>query len=137
MSMDFRTVNTTCSYCGCGCGLLLEVLDDKVISTLPVKTHPVSQGSLCIKGWNIHEFIGSDQRLTQPLMRKGSELAPVSWDEAMDAAAQGLKQVVEKYGPAAVAVLASAKVTNEENSLIQKFTRAAIGTNNVDHCARL
>ena len=135
--MDFRTVNTTCSYCGCGCGLLLEVLDDKVISTLPVKTHPVSQGSLCIKGWNIHEFVGSDQRLKQPLMRKGGELAPVSWDEAMDDAAQGLKQVVEKYGPDAVAVLASAKVTNEENYLIQKFTRAAIGTNNVDHCARL
>jgi len=70
-------------------------------------------------------------------MRKGGELAPVSWDEAMDAAAQGLKQVVDKYGPDAVAVLASAKVTNEENYLIQKFTRAAIGTNNVDHCARL
>ena len=70
-------------------------------------------------------------------MRKGGELVPVSWDEAMDTAAQGLKQVVEKYGPDAVAVLASAKVTNEENYLIQKFTRAAIGTNNVDHCARL
>ena len=135
--MDYRTVYTTCSYCGVGCGLLLEVLDDQVISTLLVKTHPVSQGSLCIKGWNIHEFIGSDQRLKQPLMRKNGELQPVSWDEAMDAAAKGLKQVVEKYGPDAVAVLASAKVTNEENYLIQKFARAAIGTNNVDHCARL
>src|SRR5665647_1641878 len=89
--MDFRIVNTTCS--GCGCGLLLEVLDDKVISTLPVKTHPVSQGSLCIKGWNIHEFVGSDQRLKQPLMRKDGKLVPVSWDEAMDTAAQGLKPV--------------------------------------------
>jgi predicted molibdopterin-dependent oxidoreductase YjgC len=135
--MDFRTVYTTCSYCGCGCGILLEVLNEEVISSLPVKTHPVSQGSLCIKGWNIHEFIGSDQRLQTPLMRKNGEFAPVSWDQAMDAAATGLKKVVEKYGPDAVAVLASAKVTNEENYLIQKFTRAAIGTNNVDHCARL
>jgi predicted molibdopterin-dependent oxidoreductase YjgC len=135
--MDFRTVYTTCSYCGCGCGILLEVLNEEVISSLPVKTHPVSQGSLCIKGWNIHEFIGSDQRLKKPMLRKGGELAPVSWDEAMDAAATGLKNVVAKYGPDAVAVLASAKVTNEENYLIQKFTRAAIGTNNVDHCARL
>lgn len=135
--MDFQTVYTTCSYCGCGCGMLLEVLDGSVIGTLPVKTHPVSQGSLCIKGWNIHEFIGSDQRLKTPLLRKGGELAPVSWDEALDAAAGGLKKVVEKYGPDAVAVLASAKVTNEENYLIQKFARAAIGTNNVDHCARL
>jgi predicted molibdopterin-dependent oxidoreductase YjgC len=135
--MDFRTVYTTCSYCGCGCGILLEVLNEDVISSLPVKTHPVSQGSLCIKGWNIHEFIGSDQRLQTPLMRQNGEFAPVSWDQAMDAAATGLKKVLEKYGPDAVAVLASAKVTNEENYLIQKFTRAAIGTNNVDHCARL
>ena len=135
--MDLRTVYTTCSYCGCGCGILLEVLNEEVIGSLPVKTHPVSEGSLCIKGWNIHEFIGSDQRLKTPLLRKSGELQPASWDEAMTAAADGLKKVVDKYGPDAVAVLASAKVTNEENYLIQKFARAAIGTNNVDHCARL
>jgi predicted molibdopterin-dependent oxidoreductase YjgC len=135
--MDFRTVSTTCSYCGCGCGILLEVLNEDVISSLPVKTHPVSEGSLCIKGWNIHEFIGSDQRLKTPLLRKSGELVAVGWDEAMDAAASGLKKVIEQYGPDAVAVLASAKVTNEENYLIQKLARAAIGTNNVDHCARL
>ncbi len=135
--MDFRTVYTTCSYCGCGCGMLLEVLDEEVISTLPVKTHPVSQGSLCIKGWNIHEFIGSERRLTQPLLNQGGKLAPVSWDEAMGAAAEGLKKVVAEHGPDAVAVLASAKVTNEENFLLNKFARATIGTNNIDHCARL
>jgi predicted molibdopterin-dependent oxidoreductase YjgC len=135
--MDFRTVYTTCSYCGCGCGILLEVMNEDIIASLPVKTHPVSQGSLCIKGWNIHEFIGSDQRLKSPLLRRNGELVPVSWDEAMEVAAQGLKKVVDTYGPDAVAVLSSAKVTNEENYLIQKFTRAALGTNNVDHCARL
>jgi predicted molibdopterin-dependent oxidoreductase YjgC len=135
--MDFRTVNTTCSYCGCGCGLLLEVLDEEVIATLPVKTHPVSDGSLCIKGWNIHEFIGSDRRLTQPLLAKDGKLTPVSWDESLDAAADGLKKVVAEHGPDAVAILASAKVTNEENFLLSKFARAAIGTNNIDHCARL
>ena len=135
--MDFRTVPTTCSYCGCGCGILLEILNEDVIASLPVKTHPVSQGSLCIKGWNIHEFIASDQRLKQPLLRKNGKLVPASWDEAMDAAATGLKKVIDKYGPDAVGVLASAKVTNEENYLIQKLSRTAIGTNNVDHCARL
>jgi predicted molibdopterin-dependent oxidoreductase YjgC len=135
--MDFRTVFTTCTYCGCGCGVLLEVLDDQVIGALPVKTHPVSEGSLCIKGWNIHEFINSDQRLTQALLKKDGKLTPASWDEALDAAAAGLKKVIAEHGPDAVAVLASAKVTNEENYLIQKFTRAAVGTNNVDHCARL
>lgn len=135
--MDFRTVFSTCTYCGCGCGVLLEVLDDEVVGTLPVKTHPVSEGSLCIKGWNVHEFIESERRLTKPLMRKDDKLVVAGWDEALDAAAQGLKKVVDTYGPDAVAILASAKVTNEENFLLSKFARAAIGTNNIDHCARL
>ena len=135
--MDFRTVFSTCSYCGCGCGVLLQVLDEEVVGTLPVKTHPVSQGSLCIKGWNIHEFIESERRLTKPLMKKDDKLAVASWDEALDAAAQGLKKVVDTYGPDAVGIFASAKVTNEENFLLNKFARAAIGTNNIDHCARL
>jgi len=135
--MDFRTVYTTCAYCGCGCGILLEVLDGEVIGTLPVKTHPVSQGSLCIKGWNIHEFVVSERRLTEPLLKKNGRLEPVSWDEALDAAASRLKRVVAEHGPDAVAILASAKVTNEENFLLSKFARAVIGTNNIDHCARL
>jgi predicted molibdopterin-dependent oxidoreductase YjgC len=135
--MDFRTVYTTCSYCGCGCGMLLEVLDDEVVGTLPVKTNPVSQGSLCIKGWNIHEFIESERRLTKPLIRKDGKLVVASWDDALDAAVQGLKKVIDTYGPDAVGILASAKVTNEENFLLNKFSRAAIGTNNIDHCARL
>jgi predicted molibdopterin-dependent oxidoreductase YjgC len=135
--MDFRTVFSTCSYCGCGCGVLLQVLDDEVVGTLPVKTHPVSQGSLCIKGWNIHEFIESERRLTKPLLKKNGKLAVASWDEALDAAAQGLKKVVDTYGPDAVGILASAKVTNEENFLLNKFARATLGTNNIDHCARL
>jgi predicted molibdopterin-dependent oxidoreductase YjgC len=135
--MDFRTVFSTCTYCGCGCGVLLEVLDDEVVGTLPVKTHPVSQGSLCIKGWNVHEFIESERRLTKPLMRKNDKLAVATWDEALDAAVQGLKKIIDTHGPDAVAILASAKVTNEENFMLNKFARAAIGTNNIDHCARL
>jgi predicted molibdopterin-dependent oxidoreductase YjgC len=135
--MDFRTVFSTCTYCGCGCGVLLEVLDDEVVGTLPVKTHPVSQGSLCIKGWNVHEFIESERRLTKPLIRKKDKLAVATWDEALDAAAQGLKKIVDTHGPDAVGIFASAKVTNEENFLLNKFARAAIGTNNIDHCARL
>lgn len=135
--MDFRTVFSTCSYCGCGCGVLLQVLDNEVVGTLPVKTHPVSDGSLCIKGWNIHEFVESERRLTKPLVRKGDKLAVATWDEALDLAAKGLKKAVDAYGPDSVGILASAKVTNEENFLLSKFARAAIGTNNIDHCARL
>jgi len=135
--MDFRTVFTTCSYCGCGCGMLLEVLDGEVVGTLPVKSHPVSEGSLCIKGWNIHEFIESERRLTQPLVRREGELVPATWEEALNTAAQGLKKVVEAHGPDAVGIFASAKVTNEENFLLNKLARATLGTNNIDHCARL
>ena len=82
--MDLRTANPTCSYCGCG--LLLEVLADKAISTLPVKTHPVSQGSRCVKSF--HEFVGRDQRPKPPLKRRDGKLVPVSWDEDRHTAAR-------------------------------------------------
>lgn len=135
--MDYRTVLTTCPYCGCGCGLYLELLDKRVVGTIPCKTHPVNRGKLCIKGWNVHEFIHNPHRLTQPLIRKNGSLAEVSWDEALDYTASSLKAIREKYGSQSLAFMASAKVTNEENYLFQKFARAVIGTNNVDHCARL
>jgi predicted molibdopterin-dependent oxidoreductase YjgC len=135
--MDYRTVLTTCTYCGCGCGLYLEVLEGRVVGTIPCKTSPLNEGKLCIKGWNIHEFIHSPKRLTQPLMRKNGALVPVSWDEALDFTASRLREIRDANGSDSVAFLTSAKVTNEENYLVQKFARAAVGTNNVDHCARL
>jgi formate dehydrogenase alpha subunit len=71
------------------------------------------------------------------MIRKGDTLQESSWDEALNLAATRLKEIKEKYGPDSIGVLTSAKCTNEENYLLQKFTRTAIGTNNVDHCARL
>ncbi|MBZ4658575.1 MAG: formate dehydrogenase subunit alpha [Desulfacinum sp.] len=135
--MDYRSVLTTCPYCGCGCGLYLEVVDGRIVQTLPSKTSPVNQGKLCIKGWNAHEFVQHPRRLTRPLMRRGGAQEEASWDEALDAVASELKRVREAHGPDSVAFLTSARCTNEENYLLQKFARAAIGTNNVDHCARL
>lgn len=135
--MDFKTVLTTCPYCGCGCGLLLEVLDGRVIGTLPSKTSPVNEGRLCVKGWTVHEFIHSPSRLSKPLLRKDDELKEVSWNEALEFSVRRIKEIKERYGPDSIAVLTSAKCTNEENYLLQKFTRAVIGTNNIDHCARL
>jgi predicted molibdopterin-dependent oxidoreductase YjgC len=135
--MEFKTVLTTCPYCGCGCGALLEVLDGKLIGTLPSKTSPVNEGKLCVKGWTVHEFVSSPNRLTRPLVRRGGTQEDASWDEALQLAAARLKEIKEKHGPNSIAVLTSAKCTNEENYLLQKFTRAAIGTNNIDHCARL
>ncbi len=135
--MDYRNVLTTCTYCGCGCTFYLEVLDGHLVNTIPCKTSNLNEGKLCVKGWSVHEFVESPNRLTQPLLRKDGKLTPVSWDEALDFTVKRLKEIKEANGPDSIAFLASAKVTNEENYLIQKFARAAVGTNNVDHCARL
>jgi len=135
--MDYKFVPSVCSYCGCGCGVLFQVMDGQVVDTLPMKTHPVNEGKLCIKGWNLHEHVISEKRLTTPLLKKDGQLQPATWEEAVSSTAEKLKAIINAHGPNSVGVLASAKVTNEENYLVQKFARAVVGTNNVDHCARL
>jgi predicted molibdopterin-dependent oxidoreductase YjgC len=135
--MEYKTVLTTCGYCGCGCGLYLEVLDKELIGTLPCKTDPVSQGGLCIKGWNIHEFVNNGDRLKKPLIKKDGRFIETTWDEALDHIATRFRKIKEESGPDSIAFLASAKCTNEENYILQKLARAGVGTNNVDHCARL
>lgn len=135
--MDYRTTLTTCTYCGCGCNMFLESVDGKLTGTIPCKTSPVNEGKLCIKGWNVHEFVQSEKRLTKPLLKKNGKLEEASWDEALDFAASKLKEIKAANGSDAVGFFASAKVTNEENYIMQKFARAAIGTNSIDHCARL
>ena len=135
--MDCKFVPSVCPYCGTGCGVLFEVVDGKLIGTLPLKSHPVNQGKLCIKGWNIHEFVNSFLRLKQPLIKMFGRFVKAEWDETIDFAAERFKEIIEEHGPDSVGVLVSAKTTNEENYLGQKFARAVIGTNNVDHCARL
>ncbi len=130
-------IMTICNYCGCGCGVYLRVEQNRVVGSYPSKNHPISRGNLCSKGWHLHEFIHSAERLTEPLLRKDGELRPVSWDEALDYTASALTETKEKFGTNAIGVLASAKCTNEENYLLQKLTRIGLGTNNIDHCARL
>ncbi len=135
MKIDY--VKTVCPYCGCGCGLILEVVDGVIVKTRPDKDHPVSRGSLCIKGWNAHEFVHHPDRLTVPLLKKQGKFYEISWDEAIDVATTRLRQAADTYGPDAVAGLSSARCSNEENYLFQKLIRAGFHTNNVDHCARL
>lgn len=135
--MDYQNTLTTCTYCGCGCNFFLETLDGRLTSTIPCKTSPVNEGKLCIKGWNVHQFVQSERRLTQPMIRKEGTLVPVSWDEALNYTANKLKEIKNAKGSDAIGFLTSAKVTNEENYLMQKFARAGVGTNNIDHCARL
>lgn len=137
MHARYETVPTICSYCGCGCGVLLEVLDGAVVGVLASKSNPVNQGALCIKGLRLHEFLSSPRRLREPLIRRGKELEPAGWDETLDLIAKRLGAIKAEHGPDAVGALCSAKVTNEENYLMQRLIRAAVGTNNIDHCARL
>lgn len=130
-------IPTICCYCGCGCGLYLHVENDRVIGSSPSRNHPISRNNLCVKGWHAHEFIHSADRLIRPLVRSGGRLRSASWDDALDLIADQLGKIKEQYGCDRLGVLSSAKCTNEENYLMQKFTRAVLGTNNIDHCARL
>jgi predicted molibdopterin-dependent oxidoreductase YjgC len=135
--MEYKNVLTTCVYCGCGCGVYFEVLDGEIVGTLPVKEHPISRGSLCIKGWNVPAFVNHPGRLKTPLIRRDGGLGVATWDEALGLIAEKLIAIRAESGPDSVGFLASAKCTNEENYLLQKLSRAVIKTNNVDHCARL
>jgi len=135
--MNFDTVLTTCPFCGTGCNFYLQTADDQVINVIPCQTHPISQGELCVLGRNAHGFVQNPDRLTSPLIKKGGKFVEVSWDEAYQRVAEGLLKIKEQSGPDAIGFLASAKCTNEENYLMMKFTRAVLGTHNIDHCARL
>jgi predicted molibdopterin-dependent oxidoreductase YjgC len=135
--MEFKTVLTTCPYCAVGCNMLLQVLDGEIVGTLPAKTGPSNEGRLCIKGWTVHEFIQYQDRLTTPLWRKNGSLRTTSWDKALDFTASELSRLMEAYGPESVAFVGSARCTNEETYIFQKFARAVFGHNHIDHCARL
>jgi predicted molibdopterin-dependent oxidoreductase YjgC len=132
-----KRVWTTCSYCGCGCQFELNVMDNRVIGVTTDVDTGVNQGSLCVKGRFGYEFIGDENRLKKPLIKENGAFREASWDEALDLVAEKFKAIRDQHGPDAIAGLTSAKCTNEENFLFQKFMRAVIGTNNVDHCARL
>ncbi len=127
-------VSTVCPYCGTGCRILLGTRGNTVVSARGDHDAPVSRGRLCVKGrFGSFEFVSSPDRLKTPLIRTADGFREATWDEALDLVARELK----KYRGDAFGGLASAKVTNEDNYVFQKFVRAAMGTNNVDHCARL
>ena len=137
IKVETKMVPSICSYCGTGCGVLYQVADNEILATWPMGSHPVNQGKLCVKGWNLHRVANSFMRLKDPLVRLNGSFKRATWKKAIEYTAQQLMETRDKYGPDSVGVLVSAKVTNEENYLAQKMARAIIGTNNVDHCARL
>jgi predicted molibdopterin-dependent oxidoreductase YjgC len=129
-------VQTTCPYCGVGCQMELNVVSDKVVGVTPVDGS-VNQGDLCSKGRFGYCFINHRDRIRHPLIRKNGYWEEVTWDQALDHISDRLLQIRADYGPDAIGALSSARCTNEENYIFQKFFRGVIGTNNVDHCARL
>ncbi len=134
---ETKKTRTTCSYCGVGCQLDLHVKGNEVVKVTGAEDYAPNHGSLCVKGRFGFNFIASPERLTTPLIRKDGELKEASWDEALDLVAGRLKEIKETHGADSIGVLTSARVTNEDNYIANKFTRAALKTNNIDHCARL
>ena len=132
-----RTTTTTCGYCGVGCTLDVLTRDDEVAAITPNREAPVNRGHACVKGRFAHAFVRSPDRLTHPLVRRSGELAEASWEEAISHVAGELGRIRDQHGPDAIAAISSARATNEENYLMQKLMRVAIGTNNVDNCARI
>ncbi|MFA6621773.1 MAG: formate dehydrogenase subunit alpha [Candidatus Caldatribacteriota bacterium] len=134
---EFEKVHTTCNYCGCGCGFDLNIKDGKVVKVTSNPDSVVNGINLCVKGRFGNDYIHRDDRLKTPLIRKNGKLEPVSWEEALDLISDKFGKIKAEHGSDSLAVLSSAKCTNEENYLLMKFGRAVLGTNNVDHCARL
>ena len=134
-----KEVQTTCNYCGVGCQLNVKVdqRSGKVVGISGVEDAIANEGMLCVKGRFGFDFAASEERLTSPLIKENGKFREASWDEALDFIADKFKQIKTDFGNDAIAGLASAKVTNEENYLFQKFMRREVGTNNIDHCARL
>jgi len=131
-----REVESVCPYCGVGCGLTLGVRGEKVVSARGRKDSPVNQGELCVKGRFGLDFINHPDRLRTPLIKKKGKFEEASWEEALELVADKFNEIKEKYSSGALAGMSSARCTNEENYLFQKLFRS-MGTNNVDHCARL
>ncbi len=131
-----RQVDTVCAFCGTGCNLTAHVKGNEIVR-ITSSEYTGNEGWLCVKGRFGYEFVNSPDRLKRPLIKKNGAFEEVSWDEALDHIASKMKDIKEKHGADALAGLSSARCTNEENYAFQKFMRAAVGTNNVDHCARL
>ena len=128
---------TTCPYCGTGCELNVGTRRNQIVAIKPVPDAPVNHGHLCAKGRYAFEFVNAADRIDVPMIRNRDGWRPVSWEDALSFMATRLQEISKEHGPNSIGVLGSARATNEENYLTQKFARVVIGTNNVDCCARV
>ena len=143
-----KLVTTTCIYCGVGCQFDLNVKDNQIVRVTSNPQAPVNGMALCVKGRYGYDFVHHSDRLQKPMVRKyllegtprpegRGEWVEVDWDTALNITADKLSFTRDTYGPDSIGVLTSAKCLNEENYLMNKFARQVVGTNNIDHCARL
>ncbi len=131
-----KKIRTTCSYCGVGCQMDLKIHENTVVGVEPAFGQS-NEGLLCVKGKFGYNFINHPDRLKTPLIKKNGKFVEATWDEAYDLIVEKINKLKDKYGPDVFAGLTSARCTTEENYLMQKLFRGVIGTNSVDHCARL
>jgi formate dehydrogenase alpha subunit len=135
---QLERIQTTCTFCGCGCQLELNTLADRKVVKVTTKGEAgVNQGSLCVKGRFGFDFIHHPDRLQKPLVRKSGVFVEVSWEEALGLVATKLQEIKDKFGAQSIGGISSSRATNEENYLHQKWMRACIGTNHIDNGARL
>ncbi len=133
---EIKKVKTTCPFCGVGCNFDLNVARGKVVGVTPNEDSVVNGKSLCVKGRSHTDFIYSEDRIKTPLIKKNGEFVEATWDEALSTIADNFNRIKKDHGADAFAGLSSARTCNEDNFVFQKFMRVALGTNNVDHCAR-
>jgi len=133
---ETKKVLTTCSYCGVGCQLFLHVKENRVVKVTGANRAP-NYGSLCVKGRFGFDFIHSKERLRKPLIKENGKFREAQWDEALNLIARRLNEILNQHEVDSIGLLTSARMTNEDNYIAQKFARAVLKTNNVDHCARL
>jgi formate dehydrogenase major subunit len=133
--LRIRRTKTVCTYCGVGCSFNVWTKDRHILKVQPLDG-PTNGISTCVKGKFGWDFVNSADRLTRPLIREGGKFREASWDEALDLVARKFAEIKAKNGPDALAFVSSSKCTNEESYLMQKLSRAVIGTNNMDNCSR-
>jgi formate dehydrogenase major subunit len=135
--MSKTIVNSICPFCGVGCGIGLVTEKGQVTEVQALRNHPISQGQLCSKGWNTAFGINPRDRITHPLIKQKGQFVKVGWPQALAHIADKLTGYIRDYGADSVGVISSARATNEDNYAAQKFARAVLKTNNIDHCARI
>ncbi|MCM8807313.1 MAG: formate dehydrogenase subunit alpha [Candidatus Omnitrophica bacterium] len=134
---EYKKIKTICPYCGVGCGIVVYVKNNEIVKIKGDKESPVNNGFLCIKGKFGFDYVNSKDRLKKPLIKENGNFKEVDWEKAIDFIYEKLKFYKDNYGSDSIAGLSSAKCTNEENYIFQKFFRCVLKSNNIDHCARL